>query len=304
MIVSLSAVLISLAAARVTRAAAIPEQFTLLLTAPGVALYGNESIEGAQEYVQILDLSAGARLAFWHGPIMDAGSGEGLYGGASPRFERHYLPDVWQTLALEQPEMLCLSNGEFFRDTIDGIWVNPTELAFPLKSDGEVISEGYERRRFQYQRVMLEIWNDRAAITTFSRQAFYASTAPNIITGLHEHARVRAAEQLGRTFVGVGDGNGDGLQERLLIYSGMAATQSHAASVLRGFGAQTIMMLDGGGSAQLACEGASYIKQIRPLPQMMATIPAIAQQPQPANSYLALFEKTLAHWLRLLGAGP
>lgn len=286
------------------RPAAVPEPFTLFLSAPGVAVYGNESEVDAEEYVQILDLSAGARLFLWHGAIVDAGAGEGQYGGASPRFERHYLPDVWLALEEVQPYMLCLANGQFFRDTINGMWVNPTQLAFPLKSDGVVISEGYERRRFRWQRTMLEIWDDQAAISAFSRLDFNTSNAPDIIVGLDEQARVRATEELGRTFIGLGDGDGDGLNERLFIYSGAASTQRHAAGVLRAFGAKELMMLDGGGSAQLSCEGASYIRRVRPLPQMIATIPAqsqvrtrIAAEPDP---YLKFFEETLSRWLRLL----
>jgi hypothetical protein len=286
------------------RARAIPEPFTLFLAAPGVAVYGNEDTEGAEEYVQVLDLGAGARLQLWHGTILDAGSGRGQYGGASPRFARHYLPDVWPALERAYPGMLCLANSQFFRDTVDGMWVNPTELAFPLKSDGVVLSEGYERRRFRLQRAMLEIWDDHATISDFSRQAFYASTAPNIISGLNEQARVRATEELGRTFAGVGDRDGDGLHEHLFIYSGAAATQAHVASVLHSFGAQTIMMLDGGGSAQLACEGAGYIQRVRPLPQMMATIPApTAERAPTTETYLAYFEETLARWLRILDLG-
>lgn len=293
--------------------AAVPEPFSLFLSAPGVLVYGNETEEGAEEYVQLLDLNAGAQLAFWHGPIQDAGHGEGQFGGASPRIERHYLPDMWPMLQTRYPEMVCLANGQFFRDTVNGMWLNPTQLAFPLKSDGIVISEGYERRRFRQQRVMLEIWDTHAAIGDFSRSTFYASTAPDVIVGLEEQARVRAAEELGRTLVGVGDRDGDGRHEIVLVYSGAAATQARATSVLREFGAQEIMILDGGGSAQLSCEGASYIKRVRPLPQMIATVAADSQQAgsqeagsqEPvANSYLTLFEKTLARWLRLLDVMP
>ena len=301
---TLLAVSFSAFATRRAPVTAIPEQFTLFLTAPGVAVYGNETTEGAEEYVQILDLNSGARLEFWHGAIGTAGAGEGLFGGASPRIERHYLPDVWLALEPFEPDMICLANGQFFRDTVNGMWVNPTELAFPLKSDEVVISEGYERWRFRTQRVMLELWQDHASIAPLSRQAFYSSTAPNIIAGLHEQARVRPTEELGRTFVGLSDGDGDGLQERLFIYSGAAATQAHAAAVLREFGARTIMMLDGGGSAQLACEGASYIQRVRPLPHMMATIPGGDQQQPTTDAYLSFFEETLARWLRLLELDP
>jgi hypothetical protein len=297
----LLALFVSLAASAAPRA--VPDPFSLFTAAPGVAVYGNESEEGAEEYVQVLDLKAGARLLFWVGTIDDAGRGQGQFGGPNPRIKRYYLPDVWPALQSEQPDMLCLANGTFFRDTIDGLWVDPTQLAFPLKREGRVLSEGYERRRFRRDRAMLQLWDDRAQIAPFSRSAFYASSAPNIIVGLDETARVRATEALGRTMVGLGGGDGDGTRERLFIYSGAASTQARAVAVLRAFGAQEVMMLDGGGSAQLLCEGASYIRRVRPLPQMIATLPAVVPQ-APADPYLSLFEKTLARWLGLLELAP
>lgn len=277
---------------------AIPEPFELFFSAPGVAVYGNEETEEAYEYVQVVDLSAGATLYFWHGATVGEERGGGLFGGASPTFERHYLPDVWLSLSGAQPTMLCLVNGQFFRDTVNGMWVNPTELAFPLKQDGVVVSEGYERRRFRNQRVMLQLWSERAEIAPLSRHAFYTSTAPDIIAGLHEQAHVRAIEELGRTLIGVGDGDGDGVDERLVIYSGEAATQAHARGVARAFGARDMMWLDGGGSAQLSCEGFSYIRRIRPLPQMIATIPAAADVVAP-DPHLTRFQQMLARWLQL-----
>lgn len=298
--------LLGLVGARSARARALPDAFELFFTAPGVLVYGNEEVEEAYEYVQILDLSAGARLEFWYGDLTPAPRGGGLFGGASPTFKRHYLPDVWLSLAAEEPDMLCLVNGQFFRDTVDGMWVDPTELAFPLKHDGVIVSEGYERRRFRSNRAMLQLWSDHAAIDSLNRQALYNSTAPNIIAGLDEEARIRPGEKLGRTMIGVGDGDGDGRHERLFIYSGAAATQRHAMATLRAFGAQQIMILDGGGSAQLSCAGYSYIRRIRPLPQMIATIPASSAQPAGlerqavADPHLTMFEKMLARWLQIL----
>lgn len=295
----LLAALLQAAPARSASRLALPDGFELWLTAPGVIVYGNETVAEAQEYVQVIDLGAGARLHFWHGPVSSTQRSIGLFGGSSPSFERHYLPDVWLSLSATEPDMLCLANGQFFRDTVNGMWVNPTELAFPLKAEGVVISEGYEQRRFRNQRVMLQLWSHHASLSPLTRQAFYSSTAPSIIAGLHEEARVRPTEELGRTLLGVGDGNGDGFKEQLLIYSGAAATQAHALRTIRAFGAQEAMWLDGGGSAQLACEGASYINRIRPLPQMLATIPAARHAPA-ADPHLSLFEQMLARWLQLL----
>ena len=263
-----------------------PDDFTPAAFAPGVHVYHRHGDDGALEYVQIVDLSAGARLDFLHGPIAEPGVGRGIYGGNSPRIHRQFLSEIWGALPHGEPAaanaaVLCLSNGQFFLDTSNGAWVDPTELAFPVKSDGVILSEGYERWKFRSQRVMLEIrpggW---ATISPYSGIAFYRSTAPDVMVGLSEQARVRSLEQLGRTYVGLVDGDRDGLREIILLYSAEAATQSSAVATLRAFGARELMMLDGGGSTQLLCQGQSFIFRARPLPQTIATIPA-APEPLP-----------------------
>jgi hypothetical protein len=272
-----------------------PDNFTLLTTSPGVEIYENED---GSEIVQVIDLHSGARLELWHGQISGPGLGGGIFGGNSPQMSRHYLPDVWLGLVEEIPDAVCLANGGYFRDTINGMWVDPTELAFPLKKDGVLVSEGYEMRRFRRHREMLELWGTHAEISPLSRTSLYTSTAPDIVAGLDETARIRATEPLGRTFVGVGDPDGDGLNEVLYIYSGAEVTQNHAASVLRSFGANDVMMLDGGGSNQLVCYGYSHIKRIRPLPQMIATIAAPEAQPVEGTPFWQLLQDNLAR-LRL-----
>lgn len=267
---------LSLARGAESRGAARPDDFTLLTTSPGVEIYENED---GSEIVQVIDLRRGARLELWHGQVSGAGPGKGIFGGNSPQMSRHYLPDVWQAVEEQTPDAVCLANGGYFRDTINGMWVDPTELAFPLKKDGVLVSEGYEMRRFRREREMLELWSSHAKISPLSRTALYTSTAPDILAGLDETAWIRATEPLGRTLVGVGDRDGDTLNEVLYVYSGAEVTQSHAVSVLRAFGANDVMMLDGGGSNQLICYGYSHIKRIRPLPQMIVTVAAPATQP-------------------------
>lgn len=274
-----------------TKGLARPDNFTLLTTSPGVEIYENED---GSEIVQVIDLSSGARLELWHGQISAAGMGGGIFGGNSPQMSRHYLPDVWLTLEQEIPDVVCLANGGYFRDTINGMWVDPTELAFPLKKDGVLVSEGYEMRRFWRHREMLELWSTHAEISPLNRAALYTSTAPDVVAGLDETARIRATEPLGRTLVGVGDRDGDTLNEVLYIYSGAEVTQNHATSVLRAFGAHDVMMLDGGGSNQLVCYGYSHIERIRPLPQMIATIAAPAAQPVEDTPFWQLLQENLA----------
>jgi len=253
-----------------------PDDFTPAAAAPGVHVYHRHRDDGAMEYVQIVDLSSGARLDLLHGPIADPGSGRGIYGGNSPRIRRQFLSFIWGALSADDSGILCLANGQFFLDTRNGAWVDPTELAFPVKSDGAILSEGYERWKFRGRKVMLEIWPGRATISPFSVFDLYHSSAPDIIVGLAERARVRSWEALGRTYVGVADADRDGLREILLLYSATAATQDTAVATLRAFGARELIMLDGGGSTQLMCQGQSFIFRARPLPQTIATIPAPA----------------------------
>lgn len=256
-----------------------PEDFTPAAAAPGVHVYHRHRDDGSLEYVQIVDLSAGARLDFLHGPVADPGTGRGIYGGANPSIHRQFLFNIWQGLPAGDPEamgaaVLCLANGQFFLDTRNGARVDPTELAFPVKSNGVILSEGYERWKFRSRKVMLEIWPNRATISPYSGFALYSSTAPQIMVGLSESARVRSLEALGRTYLGIVDGDGDGAHEILLFYSATAATQATAVATLRAFGADETVMLDGGGSTQLICQGDTYIFRARPLPQTIATVPA------------------------------
>jgi hypothetical protein len=103
-----------------------------------------------------------------------------------------------------------------------------------------------------------------------------------MIGGLSEEANKRIKYSVGRTFVGVADRNGDGSYETVLVFNSSSSLQSAAADVLRSFGADKVMMLDGGGSTQLLCKSGWYVKSDRPVPQALAVIaappPAIASQ--------------------------
>ncbi len=270
----------------------LPAGFSLELSGRGIRVYLSEESEeeGAgdeaaaegeapvervlrRELVQVIDLSSGARAALHHGPIVGAGRGAGIYGGPNPDIERQYLETVWQAVSAH-PDAFCVSNGTFFLDMENGGRVNPTVLSFPLKRDGLVISEGDDGRRFRSARLMLQLWDDHAEIAPLSRPAFYSSSAPDVVTGLSPRASLRSFAQVGRSWVGTADHDGDGLHETLYLYSGMAVTQRHVEEVMRAFGATEMLMLDGGGSTQLICGGEGYIMQSRPLPQTIVTLQA------------------------------
>jgi hypothetical protein len=298
LLAGLVAALVPAAAASPGRAQpdSVPAGFTLELAGRGISVYLSEEVpeEGAEseesnegeetvepvlrmELVQIVNLASGARLAFHHGPIVGGGRGDGIYGGPNPDIQRQYVETVWESVAAH-PDSFCVSTGTFFLDMRDGSRVDPTVLSFPLKRDGLVISEGDDGRRFRNARLMLQLWDNHAAIAPLSRQTFYSSSAPDVITGLSHRAPLRSAAEVGRSWVGTADRDGDRLHETVYLYSGMAVTQRHVEEVLRAFGATNLLMLDGGGSTQLLCGGYGYILQSRPLPQTIVTL----QAPVPA----------------------
>ncbi|HEX6384402.1 MAG TPA: phosphodiester glycosidase family protein, partial [Anaerolineae bacterium] len=55
------------------------------------------------------------------------------------------------------------------------------------------------------------------------------------------------------------------------------ATKTEAASVLRSFGAEKVMMLDGGSSTQLTCRGENYVSSGRRIPQSIAVMAAVPE---------------------------
>jgi hypothetical protein len=269
----------------------IPAGFELLLAGRGVTVYLSEEEppeepegeDGAEEtapepllrreLMQVIDLASGARLALHYGQIVERGGNDGIFGGPNPLLQRQYLETVWQ-FAAAHPDAFCVSNGTFFLDMRDGARVDPTVLSFPLKHEGVVVSEGAESRRFRSARLMLELQDGHATIAPLSRQSLYSSEAPDVVVGLSPRAALRSLARVGRSWVGTADRDGDGRQETLYVYSALAVTQAHAERVMRGFGAEAMLMLDGGGSTQLICEGDGYITQSRPLPQTLITLQA------------------------------
>ncbi len=242
-----------------------PPGFELVDSAPAVELYRKDYPGGTPDFVQVIDLSGGARLSLLHGPIAEPGAGQGAYGGGNPRFSRQPLQQVWDSFAAGDGQAFCLVNGAFFSTDED-----PTPLAFPLKVGGEVVSQGYGANEYPDQKLMLELWPDHALISPLSADALASSSAPQILAGLSEEADKSPDALVGRTFAGVQDGDGDGQAETVLIFSSKTSTQSDAAGVLRGFGAQQVIMLDGGESAQLICRNNPLVYSSRSLPQTIA----------------------------------
>jgi hypothetical protein len=106
-----------------------------------------------------------------------------------------------------------------------------------------------------------------SSIQPYNRSTFDAGI-PDVVGGLDPTADKSKNSNIGRTFVGVRDDNGDGHSETVVFFSSAYATQSWAVNILNGFGTGSKMMLDGGGSTGLIIGGTQYIKPVRTLPQV------------------------------------
>jgi hypothetical protein len=192
-----------------------------------------------------------------------------VFGGSDARFNLESIKGFWSQAERKAEAAFCVSNGSFFY-----MPETPTRLPFSLKVDGVILTDGYGEDQYPEQKLMLELWADKADIRPLTGTDLYQSSAPNIIAGLTAEANKRAKFAVGRTFVGIQDRDSDGAYEVLYILSTQTHTQSGAAQVLQEFGAQKVMMLDGGGSAQLLCQGNEYIATGRLIPQAIAVFSA------------------------------
>ncbi|HSF81977.1 MAG TPA: phosphodiester glycosidase family protein, partial [Anaerolineales bacterium] len=238
----------------------------------GVMLYRKNYNNGVPDYVQVIDLGLGAQVIPLHGGIAEARPAKGVYGGADPRFYSKTLQKYWRETKDLYPNTFCVTNGQFFY-----MLEYPTRLPFPLRIDSQVITEGYDQRGFPGQKLLLLLWPGKADIVPLDKDTLYNTSAPHAIAGLTEDARKSPTKYVGRTFVGVDDRDGNGQAEVVLIFSTRSARQNDAAEVLRSFGADRVMMFDGGGSAQLTCQGVDYVASERLLPQALGVVAAPAR---------------------------
>jgi hypothetical protein len=269
------------AAAASTSDPPIPPGFYLVTSSIGVQLYQKDYSEGNPDLVQVIDLSEGASIELIHGGIAKPGTNRGDYGGDNPKFYSRSLKDYWRDFASQNPNAFCVTNGSFFF-----MPEYPTKLAYPLRVDGKNITDGFGIDHYPWNKLIFEIWDDRADIRRLSRWSLHTSSAPNIIAGLTEDANKKAKFYTGRTFIGVDDRNEDGDYEIVLIYNTLTARQVDAAQILRSFGADQVMMLDGGGSTQLICQAVPIVKSDRLIPQTIAV--ARGEGPSFAGKFLDL----------------
>ncbi len=255
---------------------AFPADFMLVTADFGTALYQRPSPYGTTDYVQVIRLDQGASLQLLHGPIVDPGQGEGVYGGDNPLIATLSLRDVWDAFSPNQPQAFCLTNGQFYSSHTSSV-----RLSFPVKIDSQIVSDGFAIDQFSDHQLMLEIWPHGADIVPLSEAALLRSSAPHILGGLAEYADGRRPNHItGRTFVGVGQPQRDGRYSTIYLFTSRLARKTEVVATLHSFGAEKVMMLDGGASSQLICQGEAYVGPGRFVPQ---TIAVLAAPPLPAQ---------------------
>jgi len=245
----------------------IPEGFQVTKSAEGIRLFKKTYKNGTPDFVQIVSLDQGASVELLHGSVTAERSGKGVFGGNDARFQSQSLKKFWNVASRLSDQVFCVTNGQFFY-----MPESPTRLTLPLKVDGQVITDGFGADQFIGKRLMLELWQGHADIRELSAENLYNSSAPDVIGGLSAEANRRAKDYTGRTFVGVQDRDRDGLHEILYVFNTRTARQVDADAVLRSFGAEKTMMLDGGGSTQLICQDENIITSERAIPQALAMI--------------------------------
>ena len=253
---------------------AIPNGFNKVTAVYGAQLYRKDYQGGSPDFVQVVDLSLGAEIELLHGPIKEQREGHGIYGGDDPRILSRSLKQYWDEFAAKHANPFCVVNGQFFY-----MPESPTRLPFPLKVEGQIVSDGFGKGQFPGQKLMLEMWPGRADIRQLTKTALYGSTAPNIVAGLSEDARKAINKYVGRTFIGLVDKYSDSHFETILVFTTRSARQVDEAEVLRSFGAQKVMMLDGGGSTQMICLDKAYITSERLIPQVLGVQGGVPPSP-------------------------
>ncbi|MCG5060957.1 MAG: phosphodiester glycosidase family protein [Limnoraphis sp. WC205] len=263
---------------------AIPAEFSLIQTVTGIKLYRNPK----GDFIQVIDLSQGASIELLLGEPV--GEGEAAaYGGENPLFQRQTLQQFWLEFSQTFGEKAfsvynghpftalkrrCLRMTRFPSQFFN--LKNPSALAFPVQVKGKLITTGYAgNTEFPGEKVVLGVSENRADILPFSEDSnFQKDSFPfdHAIVGIREDGGTKTVEwyskeplkERPRTFMGVANFS------HIFILTSPGKTQGDAAKILKAFGAEKVMMLDGGGSTQLIIKGIDFVSSSDPTPR---TIP-------------------------------
>ena len=246
-----------------------PSSYQPIEAIDGAILYKQQLTDGNEAYLQVIDLRK-MQIDQLVGEVDNMGLGQGKYykgeaGHYSPFFKRKLFDEVTEEYKeLYGGDVFSLINCAFFEQ-----YKSSTQLSFPIKLNGEVITAGSSPygpirqpmdRFYGTIRLKALVWDDkRAYITDYDP----ATGAPlnkigvqNAIVSYQysDHpAKVLAQNQVNRYHViGTLDFDGKGGDELLLIMTVNQATLDKAADLLRQLGVrEDIITVDGGSSTYL-----------------------------------------------------
>jgi len=218
----------------------VPSGFYRIASASGtgVDVYRKDYSGGQPDYVAVVDLGRATVRSF-----------AGAISGSGPdhRVGRKTHGAWWTDAKAQETSgrtLRFLVNGTFFSTS-----ESPTPIAFGLKVGGAILSTGYSKNR-EYpglEKVLrIDVANRKTSIAGWSADRF-AGAAPDMIGALDPAADKSRTRYLPRTFAGILDQDGNGIMDHLLLFGSAYARQADADSVLRAFGAEQVVMLDGGG---------------------------------------------------------
>jgi Phosphodiester glycosidase len=223
-----------------------PQGFELAVDSAGVQVYRRDN--GLQSYVTVLNLAKGEMRSLT-GEI----KAEKAVGHRS-------LLEYWGTAKTHnssQREAKVVINGTFFAR-----YNQPTDLAFGLKSDGRIVTYGYGLEEFPGLNKTVAWDGNQIRIEPYAKATFDGKM-PNVVGVLDVNAGKRKNQYLPRTFIG-------SKGQQIFIFSSNYAKQIDAVRTLQNFGAESIAMLDGGGSTGLVVDGQEVLKANTRVPHGIA----------------------------------
>jgi hypothetical protein len=247
----------------------VADGFDQIDSAPGFKLFSD-----GIDFVAAVDLQNKGSLSIIAGDKLGAG-GKSATGGSSPEFGRMTSSQAMDKSRKLNPASKCVVNGSFFANQNE----NKAQIAFPMKVNGKVVSEGFAPlAKHSGKRMALKIFENGARIEPFKNdnvKALENSGAEDALISLSPDVDIdgRKDARIGRTFLGLDRKTENGLYTRALIFVSPESSQLHAELTLKRFGAQRVIMLDGGGSSQLRCGTREYVGQSsrsRSVPQFIS----------------------------------
>lgn len=247
----------------------VADGFERIESAPGFELFSN-----GKDFVAAVDLQNRGVLRIIAGEKLGTG-GRSATGGASPEFGRMTGAQAMEKSLALNPGSKCVVNGSFFANQNE----SRAQIAFPMKIDGNIVSEGFAPlSKHSGKRMALEIFENGARIEPFKNdnvKALDDSGAEDALVSLSPDVDIdgRKEARIGRTFLGLDRKTPNGLYTRALVFVSPDSSQLHAELTLKRFGAQPVIMLDGGGSSQLRCGSRDYVGQsnrTRTVPQFIS----------------------------------